>query len=217
MGKVDNRPEVLVVDPAGDFRPSVKRAAQTLLSGGLVAYPTESFYGLAVDATNERAIKRLFSVKRRKGTSPVLVIIHSGEIPAGWVNRIPPAALELISAFWPGGLTLVFEAGPSASPLLTAGTGKIGIRCSGHPIARALARMAGVPITGTSANISGKLSCRTAEEVCEVFSRGVDLVLDGGKTPGYKGSTILDLAAEPPEILREGIVSAGELKKHGIG
>ena len=206
MGIEDRLPEVIKTDAAGNFDDAVRRAAEIFLSGGVVSYPTESFYGLAVDATNEAAIKRLFEIKVRDAGQPILVIIHTKKIPHNWVRDVSPIAGELIEKYWPGGLTLVFEAGPAVSPLLTAGTGKIGIRCSSHPLARALARGAGVPITGTSANVSGKSPCSSAGEVIEALGVGVDLVLDGGKTQGEKASTVLDVTVDPPKILRQGLV-----------
>lgn len=183
-----------------------RRAAAVLLAGGVVAYPTESFYGLGVDATNEKAIKRLFEIKGRNNDQPLLVIIPTKEIPDNWVSHIPPVAGKLIHRYWPGGLTLVFEAGPAVSNLLTAHTGKIGIRCPGHPLARELTRKAGVPITGTSANISGGHPCSSARDVAEALGSRVDLILDGGRTEGIKGSTILDVSVDPPRILRHGLV-----------
>ena len=189
-----------------DFQNGIHSAAHCLLSGGLVAYPTESFYGLAVDATNEDAIKRLFLVKKRRTSSPILILIQSVKVLEQYVAHIPQVAHRLIEAFWPGGLTLVFEAGPKVSPMLTAGTDKIGIRLSPHPVATALAQAIGAPITGTSANISGKPACRNAGEVSGSFKQWVDLILDGGVTKGGKGSTILDVTVAPPRVLREGIV-----------
>ena len=120
---------------------------------------------------------------------------------------------QLIEAFWPGGLTLVFRAGSKISPLLTAGTGKIGVRLSSHAVATALAQSIGVPITGTSANISDEDACRTAEEVSGIFGERLDLILDGGETRGKIGSTVLDVTVHPPRILREGMVSQSQLRK----
>lgn len=190
---------------------AIRKAGGVLLSGGLVAYPTESFYGLAVDATNEEAIRRLFTAKKRRPDRPVLILIPSLESLTRYVSHIPLVASQLIKTFWPGGLTLVFEAGPEISPLLTAGTGKIGIRLSSHPIATALARAIKGPITGTSANLSGTPPCRTAQEVRQSLGEKADLILDGGKTEGKIGSTILDVTVAPPQILREGMVPEAQL------
>ena len=205
---------IIKVDPSRDFQNAINKASDILLSGGLVAYPTESFYGLAVDSTNENAIRRLFLLKQRSPGRPLLILIPSIEALDRYVAHIPSIAHQLIDEFWPGGLTLVFEAGPKVSPLLTAGTNKIGIRLSPHPVATALAQAIGAPITGTSANISGKPACRNAGEVSGSFKEWVDLILDGGATTGKVGSTVLDITVDPPLILREGMIHKGRLEKY---
>jgi L-threonylcarbamoyladenylate synthase len=182
-----------------------------ILSGGVIAIPTESFYGLAVHALNEKAIERLFAVKGRREENPVLVLIDSSESLDSYARAVSNKARKLMDRFWPGGLTMVFFANPILPSSLTAGTGKIGIRFSSHPVPRELARAVGAPITGTSANRSGLPSCSTAEEVMEAVGGDIDLILDGGKTPGGKGSTVLDVTLDPPVILRDGIVSREEL------
>ena len=202
---------VIRVDPSLDFEGAISRAVKVLLTGGVVAYPTESFYGLAVDATNEKAIKHLFFIKKRRTSRPVLILIPSIETLDQYVDHIPPIAQQLIEVFWPGGLTLVFLAGPKVSPLLTSGTGKIGIRLSSHPVAMALTQSIGLPITGTSANISSEPACQNADEVLHSFKEGVGLILDGGETTGKIGSTVLDITQDPPLILREGMIKESQL------
>ena len=204
---------MLKADSFGNFKGAVKETAKVLVKGGLIAYPTESFYGLAVETGNESALKRLFEVKKRPPGRPVLILTPSAEAVSQYVEYISPVAAHLIKAFWPGGLTLVFKAGPHISTLLTAGTGKIGIRLSSHPLANALAKAVGVPISGTSANISGQPACRNAEEVLNVFGRDLDLILDGGETVGMTGSTVLDVTVDPPQILREGLVPGKQIKQ----
>ncbi|RLI50885.1 MAG: threonylcarbamoyl-AMP synthase [Candidatus Thorarchaeota archaeon] len=199
------------VGSSGNPEGAISEAAEILLSGGLVAYPTESFYGLAADAANETAVKRLFLAKKRSPGNPVLLLIPNVEVLDKYIHDTPPAARKLIEKFWPGGLTLVFDAGPKILPLLTAGTGKIGIRLSSHPVATALAQAIGAPITGTSANISGNPPCSSAGEVRRSLGGGVDLILDGGKTKGGVGSTVLDVTVDPPRILRQGMVSQDEI------
>jgi L-threonylcarbamoyladenylate synthase len=209
-------PLLIPVDTSGDYQTAVGRAADILLDGGLVAFPTESFYGIAVDIRNESAIKRLFSAKGRSDDSPVLILIDSAESLDLYVEQIPPLALRLIKDFWPGGLTLVFAASSKVSPLLTAGTQKIGIRLSSHPVATALSRSIGSPISGTSANISGQPGCRNAQEVFEQLGSRVDLILDAGETAGKAGSTVLDVTQQPPRILRDGIISREQLRACSI-
>ena len=194
-----------------NFREVIQEAAQVIHEGGVVAVPTESFYGLAVHALDEKAIGRLFAVKRRREDNPVLILIPSKEGLSSYVTEVHEKGRKLMERFWPGGLTMVFFAGPILPRSLTAGTGKIGVRLSSHPVPTELARAVGAPITGTSANRSGRPSCSTAEEVMEALGEDIDLILDGGKTAGGKGSTVLDVTTDPPVVLREGIVSRNEL------
>ena len=198
-------PEIL---PAG-----LARAARVLLAGGIVAVPTESFYGLAVNALDDRAIRRLLAAKKIETGHPILLLVSSVEMVNDYVRDIPPIAHRLIERFWPGGLTLVMEAVPIISALLTAGTGKIGMRLSSHPVAAGLAQAVGLPITGTSANITGSKPCVSADEVQEMLGNQLDLILDGGTTGGGKGSTIVDLAGDPPRLLREGMIGREELSE----
>jgi L-threonylcarbamoyladenylate synthase len=213
LEKIAEQDRLVRLDKEESLKKGLKRAVKCLLSGGLVAFPTESFYGLAVDSTNETAIKRLFFVKKRRPDIPVLILIPSVGALNRFVKRIPSVANRLIEEFWPGALTLIFEADPDVSPLLTANTGKIGVRLSSHPIATALTKGLGLPITGTSANISGRPACRNAQEILSSFGRGVDLILDGGETEGEISSTVLDITVHPPQILREGMIQRSRLEK----
>jgi len=195
-----------------DWGGAVSQAAGVILSGAVVALPTESFYGLAVDATNEQAVRRLLRIKKRRETHPILLLIASRDMLQTLVKEVPGSAWRLMDAFWPGGLTLVFKAGPGVSPLLTGGGDKIGIRLSSHPIPTELARAAGVPVTGTSANLTGQPPCKDAKDVLVALGDQIDLLLDGGKTSGVKGSTVLDVTLDPPRVLREGMISSRRLR-----
>jgi L-threonylcarbamoyladenylate synthase len=199
--KVDNK----------NFAEVIQDAAQVILSGGVVAVPTESFYGLAVHALDEKAIERLFAAKQRREDNPVLILISSKENLSRYAAKASEKARRLMDRFWPGGLTLVFFADPILPTSLTAGTGKIGVRLSSHSVPRALAEAVGAPVTGTSANRSGQPGCSTAEEVMLAVGGDIDLILDGGITFGGKGSTVLDVTVDPPVVLREGMVSRHEL------
>ncbi len=207
-----SRRQALRVKTGKGMHEALLKAREVILSGGIAAIPTESFYALAANAMDAAAVKRLIDLKRRSEGHPILLLISSADELPKYVADIPGQAKCLIERFWPGGLTMVFEAGANISPLLTGNTGKIGIRVSGHPVAREVARLAGVPITGTSANISGKPPCLNAEEVSELLGGGVDLIVDGGQTPGGKGSTILDVTLHPPRILREGMIEKEKLE-----
>jgi len=193
--------------------PALSKAGEVLSYGGTIAFPTESFYGLGVDATNEKAIKQIFELKLRSSDQPLLLLISSVDDLDKIVEEIPGAAGKLIKQFWPGGLTIVFKAAQEISPLITASTGKVGIRLSSHPAATALAETLGKPITGTSANISGQPACSTAFDVFESLGNKVNLILDGGKTQGSLGSTIIDVTVDPPRILREGMITREIIEK----
>ena len=190
-----------------DQHESISEAAKVIMAGGVVAVPTESFYGLAVNALDERAVERLLAIKKRREDHPVLILIPSAEVLGRYVAQIPAVALRLTETFWPGGLTLVFMAKPALPLLLTGGTGKIGVRLSSHPVPTQVAGVAGVAITGTSANVTGEPPCEKPEEVFKTLGSQVDIILDGGKTAGGRGSTVLDVTVAPPVILREGMVS----------
>lgn len=202
----------LIIDVCGQegFIDGLHEARDVLLSGEIVAFPTESFYGLAVDPMNEEAVDRLFTIKNREPDQPILLLIPSLESINLYASEIPEIAGALIKRFWPGGLTLLFKAMPCISQRLTAGTGKIGLRLSSHPVATALAQFVNAPITGTSANLSGSPACMSAGEVYEYFKEGL-LILDGGRTEGGKGSTIVDVTCSPPRIVREGMISSSRL------
>lgn len=189
----------------------IARAAALILRGGVIAYPTETFYGLGADATNEQAISRIFDIKGRAFHNPISVIISAQDDIYPLIRNSTDLADKLMKAFWPGPLTIVFNAAENVSTLLTAGSGKIGIRLSGHPIARLIARESGRPLTATSANFSGQPECVTADEVIGQIGVKIDAVVDGGVTPGENASTIIDVTCHPPVILREGAITRKSL------
>lgn len=189
----------------------IAEASSILRAGGVVAYPTETFYGLGADGRNEDAIKKIFVIKGRSFKNPISVIIGDSKDVQVLAEVIPKFALHLMEQFWPGALTIVFKASPGVSALLTAGTGKIGIRLSSHPVATALAKKLGHPITATSANTSGKEECTSADEIIRGVGNQIDALVDGGQTPGGLGSTIIDVTTDPPAILREGVISKHKL------
>ena len=200
-------PQILEINPVKPQDALIRRAVVVLQAGGVVAFPTETFYGLAADAMNGDAIERIFAIKGRAFSNPIALIAGDKSGIGALVAEIPAAAQRLMQAFWPGPLTLLFSASFRISPRLTAGTGKIGIRVSSHPIAAGLARRLDGPITATSANLSGAPECSTAAEVLANLGDCVDLVIDGGATPGGQGSTLFDITSDPPACLREGAIS----------
>ena len=198
--------QILKINPQQPEDALIRKAVLILQAGGVVAFPTETFYGLAVDATNGDAIERIFQIKGRAFRSAIALIAGSKNGISGLVTNIPATAQRLMQAFWPGPLTLLFAASPQISPRLAAGTGRIGIRVSSHPIADNLTNRLGGPITATSANLSGTPECLTAGEVLVTFGDRIDLIIDGGPAPGGKGSTFLDITVDPPACLREGAI-----------
>lgn len=184
---------------------AVADAAAVLEAGGVVAFPTETFYGLGVAALDAAAVRRLFTLKGRPESRPILVLIDD---PAR-IERfalLTTAARELIARHWPGALTLVLPARPVVPSELTAGTGTIGVRQPAHPVARALAAALAAPVTAPSANLSGAMPPTSVAEVLQVFDGRIELVLDGGPTPGGLPSTVVDVTVDPPRVLREGAV-----------
>lgn len=192
---------------------SFDEARGVFRGGGVIAYPTETFYGLCVDPFNKRAIERLFTLKGRSAKSPVSVIISDISMLEGVAAKVPPEAVLLIDKFWPGPLTIIFKASPKVPPELISSTGKIGVRVSGSPVARRLSRALSSPITATSANPSGEKPPDSAREVIEYFDGSIDLLIDGGRLPGKAGSTIIDVTGKDIRVIREGEVPTDEVFK----
>jgi L-threonylcarbamoyladenylate synthase len=206
-------PEVLKINPENPEINLIARAIHILKTGGVIAFPTETFYGLAADATNEDAVEKIFHLKGRDFSNPVALIIGNDRQLQGLVEEIPDSSRILMQTFWPGPLTLVFKASPQIIPKLTAHTGKIGIRISSHPVAACLALRLDGPITATSANFSGTPEILSPQKVVRCLGDRIDLVIDGGLSPGGKGSTILDVTLDPPVILREGAIPTQRIRE----
>ncbi|MCD6319717.1 MAG: threonylcarbamoyl-AMP synthase [Candidatus Desulfofervidaceae bacterium] len=189
------------------FSDGIEKAAAIIKKGGIIAYPTETFYGLGVNALDEKAVNKLFIVKKRPTSKPISILISDLNWLQKLVKRVPPVAEELISQYWPGPLTIVFEAAESVLKNLTAGTGKIAIRISSHPLAQRLVQLTSTPITATSANLFQMPPPISPEEIDEEIKRHIDAILNGGKTSGGMPSTIIDVTIQPPVILRKGAVT----------
>jgi len=197
---------MLGVDASAASRGTLDEAVAILRRGGLVAFPTESFYGLGADARNPGALARVFGVKGRPEQKPLLVLVDSVAMAETLAAEITAGARDLMARHWPGALTLVLAAAAHVPPALTAGTGTVGMRMPGHPVALGLVRAAGFPVTAPSANPSGDAPPTTALAVSRYFEGALDLILDGGPTAGGAGSTIADCTAWPPRVLRQGPV-----------
>lgn len=210
----DESSRVVAVDPVAPTRAALRAAVDALRAGGVVALPTETFYGLAVPALDASAVRRIFELKGRPDSKPLLALIDSVAM-AETVARVTPAARDLMQRYWPGALTLVLPARPNVPAAVTAGTGTLGLRLSPHPIARGLVALLGEPVTAPSANPNGLAPPTTAAGVLGYFRHGIDLVLDGGSTPGGEPSTVLDLTVEPPRVLRPGAVVVRDVLQSG--
>ena len=197
---------VLAVDPAAPAAVALADAAAALRAGGLVAFPTETYYGLAAAALDPSAVRRIFDVKGRPESRPVLVLVDGQDMVETVAMGASPAARALMARHWPGPLTLVLRARPSVPLEVTGGTGTVGVRLSSHPVARGLVHALGAPVTAPSANPTDRLPATTAAEVLAYFDGAIELVLDGGATPGGLPSTVLDATVDPPVTLRAGPV-----------
>jgi L-threonylcarbamoyladenylate synthase len=201
----------LQVDPVDPDKKALAEAVTILRGGGVVAFPTETFYGLGADASQEAAVEKIFQLKGRNSQNPISVIVDNDRAAILLAEEMPVAAQILMKKFWPGPLTMLLHASPAVLPRLTAGTGKIGIRISSHTVARMLAAGLAGPLTATSANLSGERECFTADEVICAFGKNLDAVIDGGKTTGGLGSTILDVTLFPPLVRREGVIARTDI------
>lgn len=197
--------KVLTVDPARPDPVALQRAAERLRAGELVAFPTETFYGLGAAALDAHATSRIFAIKGRPESKPLLVLVDSVTMVDG-VAVVTARARALMERHWPGPLTLVLPARPSVPDVVTAGTGTVGVRLSSHPIARGLVRALGAPVTAPSANPAGAAPPTTAAAVVGYFPDDLACVLDGGATAGGPPSTVLDMTTDPPRVIREGAV-----------
>jgi L-threonylcarbamoyladenylate synthase len=205
-----SRPRVVSVNSAAPDPAAVREAADVLRGGGLVAFPTETVYGLGADAANPAAVATIFAAKGRPATNPLIVHVtgesQARSLAADW----PPAAAKLAAAFWPGPLTLVVTKAAAVPSPVTAGGPTVALRCPAHPVAAALVREFG-PVAAPSANRSGELSPTTADHVLRSLGDAVDLILDGGPCPGGLESTVVDVYGPTPRLLRPGLVTLDQL------
>ena len=197
--------EIVKIDTAHPEQ-AFARCRDVIFAGGVIVYPTETFYGLGADPSNPAAIRKLFAIKDRQQDQPILLLIKDAGQVRNWAAEIPAKAEELMRQHWPGPLTLVFKAKGYVLPELTAGAGTIGLRVPGSALTVRLLAFLGTALTGTSANTSGGPSPRTAEEAMEAVGSAVDLIVDGGMTAGGKPSTVADVSAGQVIVIREGAI-----------
>lgn len=194
--------------------PNALAAAGDLLARGeVIALPTDTVYGIAADGMNPWAVEKLFIAKDRPSEKAIMLLLADVQDMERAAQDISRTARQLAERFWPGGLTLVVRARPTLPANLTAGTRTIGVRLPDAPLARALARALGRPLAATSANRSGGVNPRTAEDVLRDLDGRIALILDGGATPGSTPSTVLDCTVEPPRLLRDGAIPASVIEQ----
>lgn len=197
----------LIIDGDADYTPAI----EIFMAGGIIAYPTETFYGLCVNPYNEDAVQALYKLKGRPSSSPMPLIIGGISLIRFVAKELPPQAVQLMKHFWPGPLTIVLKAADILPASITAGTGTVGVRLPGCARARRFSNTLGFPITSTSANPSGSKPAVSAKEVLEYFDGSIAAIIDGGVLEGKKGSTIVDATGEKPVLIREGVIPSSKI------
>lgn len=206
-----SKPKIYKINPENPENEIIQETADIIRKGGVIAFPTRCLYGLGADAFNAEAVDRIIRIKQRSTEKPILVLIDDPKRLEHLVTRIPDNARDIMERFWPGKVTLIFDAAPVVPDYLTAGTGKIGIRLVGHPVATTLAWEIQGPLTGTSANVSDRPGCHQIEDLPHEVTDQLDLILDAGSLEGGIGSTVVDVTGQTPAVLREGIVSKRQI------
>ena len=199
--------KIFKIDPLHPESQHIENAAQVLLDGGVIAYPTETVYGLGANAMNENAIDRIFQLKGRESDKAILIIVHDHQAVEPLVAEMPENACRLAEAFWPGPLTMVFKASPSLSSRITSPNHTIGIRVPDNRFCLDLLARTGVPLTSTSANRSGGANPVRIEDVLADFGDDLDLYIDGGPSRSNIPSTVLDVTMDTPVIRRAGVLN----------
>ena len=198
--------EILSTHTAHLFDAAVKRAAELLRAGEVVALPTETVYGLAANAFDAGAVAKIYETKGRPAQNPIIVHVASVEMAKRCVTRWPVVANDLARSFWPGPLTMVLPKAQAIPEIVTAGGATVGVRWPSHPFIQAVIRACGFPLAAPSANLSNQLSPTNAEHVCKQLAGKIPLIVDGGQSQVGIESTVIDLTAEPPCVLRPGMI-----------
>lgn len=199
--------EILKINPDNPEIELLNRAAEIILKDGVIGYPTETVYGLGANALSDRAVGKIFELKNREKNKPIIIIAAETEQVKQLVAWFPDVAMSLAKYFWPGPLTMVFEAASHLPKPLLGGGNHIGIRIPGNRICLELLKRCGVPITSTSANISGQQNPINAKEVIENFGDKLDLIIDGGTSLSRIASTVVKVDVDRIALIREGAIS----------
>ncbi len=203
--------KVLKINPANPDYDALCTVVHEIIHGRVIVYPTDTLYGIGVDACNPDAVGRVFKIKKRDPAKPILILVNSIEMAAAFVEEIPESAMALIRKFWPGPLTLVFKASSRLSGKLTGGAGTVGVRFPKHPFSLKIMDMCNHPITSTSANISGENQPLSIQDIVKIFDPSVDLIVDAGDLKTTQPSTVVDVTSTFPRLIREGAIDRSAL------
>jgi L-threonylcarbamoyladenylate synthase len=202
----------IAVDPVRPDAAQIERAAAAIRAGGLAAVPTDTLYGLAADPFNHAAVTRVFEVKGRAAGQALPLVAADLEQVQRHLGDLPPLARRLVERFWPGPLTLLLAAPDTLAPQVSGGTAKVGVRVPAHAVTTALCRGCGGPLTATSANISGSPPTADPDVVVRALGDLIDILVDGGRSPGGSPSTVIDFDGLEPRLIRAGAVSWDEVR-----
>ncbi|MBE0478336.1 threonylcarbamoyl-AMP synthase [Candidatus Aerophobetes bacterium] len=191
----------------------IEKSLQVLREGGMLCLPTDTVYGLAIDAHNKNAVERIYQLKQRSKEKPLILFPKEHTVLVHLTKKIPLCALKLISYFWPGPLTIIFQSSTQAPRCLISEEGKIGMRIPNHPVPKRISQETNILLATTSANLSGEVAPVEVEKLSPKIKEGVDLIIDSGKTSIGRESTVVDVTGKNPQILREGSISGDDLEK----
>lgn len=204
--------EILKVDSENPQPEIIQQAAKIILNGGLVAFPTDTLYGLGTNLFDVYSVKKVFEVKNRPPEKPLIALIGSDDDLHSLVTDVPEIGKKFVEKYWPGPLTIIFKACEHIPKVVLAGGDTIAVRMPKSKISLALLAETGVPLTSPSANLSGEYSPMTAQDVYNQLNGKIDLILDGGKSKQTIASTLVDVTVDPPKVLRPGPITLKELE-----
>ena len=205
--------EIIRIDPKDPHKVDVDRVVDHLNKGQVIAYPTETIYGLGADVLNRKAVKRIYDLKSRDYGLPIAILVADLKMLRDFVAQMPDSALLLMRKFWPGALTICLTASEILPKDLVTSTGKVGFRMSSHPVASAIVAAFGRPITTTSANLSGFPPSLSVKHIQKYFGEKIPCIVDGGECEPSRGSTVVDITEETMRVIRDGAISAEEVIK----
>ncbi|NOZ60853.1 MAG: threonylcarbamoyl-AMP synthase [Calditrichaeota bacterium] len=205
--------EIIKLDPKHPDSDDLDRGVAIIERGGVIGYPTDTIYGLGADVNNDKAVERVFALKERQKSKPILILAAWLEQVQSLTEFFPEQAKILASHFWPGPLTMVFPAAAHVNPLITGSVGTIGVRIPSHRISLELIRRSGVPITSTSANLAGGPNPTSADDVIKTFGEKLDAIIDAGASSTSLPSTVVSVAGSEIKILREGAIAREKIEQ----